>query len=415
MTDKPDTALAVDEAVARVLALAAARRLPSERVELHEARGRVLAHDVIAAHDLPPFANSAMDGFAVRGADLSSDAATRLRIVGTRFAGDGEAAMIAAGECLRITTGAPLPGGADTVVIKERVQVDGDMLVVPGGEKAGANVRQAGEDLARGARALAAGEAIGAVRLGVLASLGMTGVDVVRRPRVAVLTTGDELVMPGAPLGHAQIHNSNGFSLAALAIEAGARPLDAPLPFRHVRDDEASLRAALRAAAAEADVIVTSGGVSAGEKDLLPALVAELGAIVFWKVRMRPGMPVLCGTIAGTPLIGLPGNPVSGIATFLLFVRPLLRAMQGITEPATPCLHAHLAHPLAKRHARREFMRARLQPRADGSLAVAVLPKQGSGMLGAMAGADALVVVPEDARELAAGTLVEVMPLPSGY
>lgn len=408
-------ALAVDAALARVLALAATRRLAAESIELHAARGRVLAHDIVAGHDLPPFANSAMDGFAVRAADLVDGAATRLRIAGTRYAGDGETASIGIGECVRITTGAPLPEGADTVVIKERVLIEGDVLVVPAGETRGANVRRAGEDCARGERALAAGEAIGAAALGVLASLGQAQVEVVRRPRVAVLTTGDELVMPGERLGHAQIHNSNGYTLAALAIEAGAQPLDAPTPFRHVRDDEASLREALRAAAGEADLIVSSGGVSAGEKDLLPALVAELGTIAFWKVRMRPGMPVLCGEVDGTPVLGLPGNPVSTMATFLVFVRPLLRAMQGMAEASAPRLHARLLAPLGKRHDRAEFMRAQLVHSTDGVLGVRVLPKQGSGMLRGMAEADALVVVPDDVHALDAGAVVETIALPAGY
>lgn len=415
MADASAGAITVDEAVARVLALAASRRLATETVSLHESVGRVLAGDVIAGHDLPPFANSAMDGFAVRGADLAASGETRLRIAGTRYAGDTETAAIGAGECLRITTGAPLPRGADTVVIKERVRIEGDFLVVPASEKPGANVRAAGEDIARGARALAAGEVVGAARLGVLASLGCAHVEVVSQPQVAVLSTGDELVMPGQPLGHAQIHDSNGYGLAALAAEAGARIVDALLPFRHVRDDERALREALLAAAAEADVIVTSGGVSAGEKDLLPALVAELGEIAFWKVRMRPGMPVLCGTLGGTVVVGLPGNPVSGVVTFLLFVRPLLRALQGIAEPSSPRLHAQLSAPIAKRHDRAEFMRARLEPRADATLGVRVLPKQGSGMLHGVVGADALVVVPEHARELEAGHVVEVIALPAGY
>ena len=415
MDEATGGALAVDIAVARVLELARRRERTIEVVDLADAPGRVLAHDIVAGHDLPPFANSAMDGFAVRGADLVVGGETRLRIVGTRYAGDAETAAIAEGECLRITTGAPLPRGADTVVIKERVRIKGDDLVVPHGEKTGANVRQAGEDYARGEHALAAGERIGAGRLGVLASLGLARVEVARRPRIAVLTTGDELVAPGERLGHAQIHNSNGYSLAALATEAGAQPLDPARPFRHVRDDEAGLRKALLAAAAEADVIVTSGGVSAGEKDLLPALVRELGEIVFWKVRMRPGMPVLCGTIGGTPIMGLPGNPVSSIATFLLFVRPLLHVLQGCRVVEVARLSAHLLTSISKRHDRAEFMRARLEPQGDGTLAVRVLPKQGSGMLRGVAEADALVVVPEDVHEIEAGSVVEVIPLPARY
>lgn len=409
------TGISVDEAVAAILSLGAAYRMPVERVPLHEAHGRYLAVDVSALIDLPPFANSAMDGFAVCAADVAATGYTRLRIAGTRFAGDTAPARIVSGECLRITTGAPLPDGADAVVIKERVSVADDTLVVPAGVIAGANVRRAGEDYARGERALSAGERLGAGRLGVLASLGLAEVEVAVRPRVAVLATGDELVAAGAPLGHGQIHNSNGYSLAALALAGGAVNIDTTPPFRHVRDDADGLREALLVACARADVVITSGGVSAGERDLLPDLLAELGHVHFWKVRMRPGMPVLCGSIDGCVLLGLPGNPVSGIATFLAFVQPLLRAMQGANDAVPPRLHARLGAAIGKRHDRTEFLRARLESRADGSLWVHALARQGSGMLRGIVDADALLVMPESAHELAAESVVEVIPLPTGY
>ena len=377
--------------------------------------GRVLAVDVVAAHDLPPFANSAMDGFALRGADLPRAGERRLRIVGTHFAGDAPAASVAAGECVRITTGAPLPHGADSVVIKERVRVEDDELVVGSGERAGANVRAAGEDYAAGEIALRAGQRIGAARVGVLASLGHADVRVAARPRVAVLTTGDELVAPGTALGAAQIHNSNGYSLAALIAEAGAVNVDRVPPFRHLRDDARAVREGLLAAAEVADVIVSSGGVSAGEKDLLPGLVAELGRLHFWKVRMRPGMPFLFGQIGKTLVFGLPGNPVSSIATFLAFVRPALAAMQGADDAREIRLHARLAAPIMKRHERTEFLRARRESRDDGSLWVTALAKQGSGMLRGVVEADALIVVPAHVRELGVGAVVEVLPLPAAY
>ncbi len=414
MADFP-TGISVDEARRRVLDLAAAHRVAPERVALHEAAMRVLAEDVVAARDLPPFVNSAMDGFAVRGDDLPTAGERRLRIVGTRYAGDGQAAVLEAGECLRITTGAALPRGADTVVIKERVRVDGDELVVGEGQVAGANVRAAGEDYRAGEIALRAGQRLGAGRLGVLASLGHAEVQVAARPRVVVLTTGDELVAPGMPLGPAQIHNSNGYSIAAMVAEAGAANIDSMPPFRHVGDDRVALRDGLLAAAAVADVVVSSGGVSAGELDLLPDLLAGIGRIHFWKLRMRPGMPVLCGAIGRTLVFGLPGNPVSGIATFHALVRPVLRAMQGADDAAGERLHARLAAPIGKRHDRTEFVRARRESLADGSITVRAVARQGSGMLRGIVEADCLVVVPESMTDPAAGTLVEVLPLPAAY
>ncbi|WP_440223023.1 molybdopterin molybdotransferase MoeA [Dokdonella sp. MW10] len=414
MNDIP-TFLSVPEAQAAILACCTGRVLDAEPVALHRAAARVLRADFVAGADVPAFANSAMDGFAVASADLPSEGERRLRIADTRFAGDTREARIAAGEALRITTGAPLPAGADTVVIKERVRVDGNDVVLPGGEVAGANVRPAGEDYRRGDVALRAGERLGAAQLGVLASLGHASIDVARRPRVAVVTTGDELVLPGEPLGHAQIHNSNGFSLAALLERSGAElvsPTSSALPFDHVRDDPDRLATALRAAAATSDVVVTSGGVSAGEADFLPQLLAAHGRVHFWKVRMRPGMPVLFGELDGALVFGLPGNPVSSYATLLMFVAPALAALQGAREVQPRTWHARLAAPIAKRHDRTEFMRARLASRADGSLWATPVAKQGSGMLRGVADADALIVVPEEARMLETGTVVATLPLP---
>ncbi len=410
------TQLGVDEAQQCVIAQARIRRLAAERVDLSFAHGRVLDRDVQAMRDVPAFANSAMDGFALRGADLPGDRDVRLRIVGTRLAGNGEAASIGAGECLRITTGAPVPDGADSVVIKERVRVDGDWLVVSPGETAGAHVRPAGEDYRSGETALRAGTRLGAGALGVLASLGFADVEVVRRPRLALITTGDELVLPGAGCAPGQIYNSNGYSLAALATQAGAellqRGTDSTRRFSHLRDDPAVLRSGLLDAAERADVIVTSGGVSAGEADFLPDLLAEIGRVHFWKVRMRPGMPLLFGEIGKTLVFGLPGNPVSSIATFLNFVCPALAALQGVAEPRPGVVYARLAEAIHKRHDRTEFLRARLESRDDGTLAVSALPKQGSGMLRGVVEANALIVVAEQARELATGSVVPVLPLP---
>lgn len=401
--------ISVDEAQQCVIARASERQRVAESVTLSSAFSRVLASDVPVERDLPPFANSAMDGFALRASDLAESGETRLRIIGTRLAGDGAVAQIAQGECLRITTGAPLPDGADTVVIKERVRVEGDWLILASSEMHGANVRAAGEDYRRGEIALRAGTRLGSAQLGVLASLGAAKVSVAQQPRVALITTGDELVLPGMPLARGQIYNSNGYSLSALVAQSLAQPT---LTFSHVRDDRDLLRSGLLAAAEQADVIVTSGGVSAGEADYLPDLLAEIGRVHFWKVRMRPGMPVLFGEIGKTLVFGLPGNPVSSIATFLMFVRPALAALAGDTQVLPPLAYARLGEAISKRHERTEFLRARLSSGEDGYSIATALSKQGSGMLRGVVEANALIVFPEHAKQLESGDVVRVLPLP---
>lgn len=404
MPPVPDL-LGVAQARARVIARG--RALPVERIPLAAALGRSLAVDATAPIDVPGYANSAMDGFALRGAELPHDGERRFVLTGTRLAGDGRRAAVGPGECLRVTTGAPLPDGADTVVIKENVRVDGAAVVVAAGEKAGANTRPAGEDYARGDLALRAGQRLTPARLGTLASFGHTEVEVFRAPRAVLLTTGDEVVAPGEALGYGQIYNSNRDGLTALLRAAGVTVLR----HEHLRDDPAALRAALRRAAAEADLIVSSGGVSAGEADFLPRLLAEIGTVDFWKVRMKPGMPLLFGAIDAALLFALPGNPVSSIATFEVFVRPLLDVWAGRDPDARPRWHARLAAPLHKSHRRAEFQRARRECRDDGTLWVTPFARQGSGVLRSVAEADCLVVLGEEPAELAAGAVVEILPL----
>jgi molybdopterin molybdotransferase len=400
------THLTVDAARAQVRALRAAWPVRVERVDLQRALGRVLAADLVVPHDLPPFANSAMDGYALRGSELPAHHERAFRVAGHVLAGADSAPSFDAGECVRITTGAPLPYGADTVVIKENVRLEGDAIVVAAGERAGANLRPAGEDYRAGDVALRAGDRLTPSRLGVLAACGIAHVDIAALPRVALFVTGDELVAPDCPLGFGQIHDSNRYSLGGLLRELGIEPE----PCMHLRDDPQSLRLALRDAATRCDVVISSGGVSAGEADFLPALVAELGRIHFWKVRMKPGMPVLCGEIDNALVFALPGNPVSTIATFMTLVRPALLALQGASDEGRTW-RARLTLPVAKRHDRTEYLRARIEARADGTLWAQPLPQQGSAMLRGIAAADVLIVVPEHAGELAAGTIVEVLPL----
>lgn len=403
------TYLSVDEARSRVCALGSQKRMDSELVDLEDALGRVLAADLMAPHDLPPFANSAMDGYALRGSEIHSDGESRFHVAGAILAGAPSAPVFAADECVRITTGAPLPSGADTVVIKENVRIEGNHIVVRADERAGSNVRPAGEDYRLGDIAIRAGGSLGPAHLGVLAACGHTQAKVARRPRVALFVTGDELVPPDQTLGYGQIHDSNRYTLGAMLQELGIEPE----PVAHVRDDPDALRVALREAADRCDVVISSGGVSAGEADFLPGVVAELGLIHFWKVRMRPGMPLLCGEIDGALVFALPGNPVSTIATFIALVKPALLAMQGVDAAGLRTWKARLETPILKKHDRCEFLRARIEARDDGAWWVAPLKKQGSGMLRGVVDADVLIVVPEEVRELAAGAVVEILRLPN--
>jgi molybdopterin molybdotransferase len=348
-----------------------------------------------------------MDGYALRGADLPREGEKRFRMIGVMLAGADAAVRIRADECVRITTGAPLPVGADTVVIKERVRVDADAVVIPAGDTTGANVRPAGEDIASGETVAHAGEILSAAQLGVIASCGLANVRVARRPRVALLVTGDELVPPGEPLGFGRIHDSNRYSLGAL-LEGLGIVAD---PCAHVGDDVGALREALHDAAATCDVVISSGGVSAGEADYLPKLLAELGRIDFWKVRMKPGHPFLCGEIGKAIVFGLPGNPVSSLATFLALVKPGLMAMQGAHAQARTW-RARLTVPIRKKHERTEYLRARLDSGDDGVLRATPVERQGSGMMAGVAEADALIVIPEHVRALGVGDVVDVLMLP---
>ena len=402
------TYLSLDDAQALVRRLCASRRLPVEPMDLQHAFGRVLAIDIVAPHDLPPFANSAMDGYALRGADLPTRGERAFPIAGQVLAGAATALHCAAGECVRITTGAPLPGGADSVVIKENVRLERDTAIIAAGERAGANVRPAGEDYRAGDIALRAGDVLSAPRLGVLAACGQAQVAVARRPRVGVLVTGDELVAPEQPLGFGQIHDSNRYSLGGLLRGIGIEPAVCA----HVRDDPQALKAALLEASRHCDVLISSGGVSAGEADFLPNLIAGLGTVHFWKVRMKPGMPALCGGIGDALVFALPGNPVSTIAAFLTLVQPALFALQEANASTPRRWKARLASALAKRHDRTEFLRARVESRDDGALWAEPLRQQGSAMLRGVAEADALVIVPAHVHELAIGATVEVLPLP---
>ena len=376
-----------------------------ERVALSQCLGRVLAYDVISNLALPGFDNAAMDGFAVRGQDTAAHG-VRLLIVGEQFAGAWLGLNVAAGQCVRITTGAPMPGGADAVIMKEDVVLDDGRIVVARPARVGQHVRRAGEDVSPGDSVLRRGQVLSPAALSLAAAIGLPELEVHRRPTVAVFTSGDELKPPGQLLQPGEIHDSNRVLLQTLLQADGYEPVAWPV----LPDDSARIAAALADAAFSFDVVITCGGVSAGEKDFLPALLAERGEVYFWKVRMRPGMPVLAGRLGSAHLLCLPGNPVSVFATYLTLGRRLLDGLQSRTTPRTR-LVAKLASSLDKTHDRLEFLRGSLACDPTGQLQVVPNPADGSHRLRAVADSNCLIVLPEGVASWQVGRLLEVLPL----
>jgi len=384
----------IDEALR--LVLESVRPLEAEDVPVGEAPGRWPARDAVAAVDLPPFDSSAMDGYAVRAADTPGE----LRVAAQSAAGRPAAAALAAGEAFGISTGAVVPEGADAVVPVEVTESRGDSVRVDA-VAVGDNVRFRGSDIRAGDVVVRAGSRLGPAQVGALAAVGIGTVECCRRPRVALLATGTELRRPGEPLGPGEIYESNTTLLAAQLRSAGAlpEPLDA------VADDEQATRAAL-ARGLEADVLITSGGVSVGPHDLVRAALSELGAEeVFWRVAVKPGKPVVFARRGATLVFGLPGNPVSSLVGFELFVRPALYALQGAAAPGPAYEPGLLAAPLRRGPDRDELVRARALPSEEG-MRLEPVAGQASHMIARAAAADALVLVPRGDGELAAGTSV---------
>jgi molybdopterin molybdotransferase len=376
--------LTLEEAYRRLLARASPTGV--ETVFLTDAVGRVLADPkVIAAVDVPPFANSAMDGYALRAADTPG----RLRIIGEVVAGTADLPVVEAGSATRIMTGAPMPPGADTVVpIEEAVERDG-VVVVADGVATGRHVRAAAHDTRSGDEVCLPGQ-LGPAKIAVLASLGVGAVSVRRQPLVAILSTGSELVAPGEPLGPGQIHDANTVALAAAVSEAGGQPLI----LRRQPDEAASIERALADAAARADLVVTSGGVSVGRLDYVREVLERTGSLDFWRIAVQPGKPLAVGSLGGTTVIGLPGNPVSALVTFELFVRPLIRAMLELTGDGRLHVRARPETRLEKDVARRAFLRVSVW-HEDGEIHARAAGGQASSQLRPMADANALLVVPE--------------------
>jgi molybdopterin molybdotransferase len=382
-----------------------------EQVAIRSALGRVLAHDLVSPIDVPANDNSAMDGYALRGSDLNPDADTTLAVAGTGYAGQAFGGEVPAGQAVRIMTGSVMPSGLDTVVPQEftRSGSDGRVVIPPGIVRTGDNRRRRGEDLARGAPALAAGRVLRPADLGLIASLGQAEVPVRRRLRVAFFSTGDELRSIGEPLAEGCVYDSNRYTLFGMLTRLGVDLIDLGV----VRDQPAALERAFTDAAACADAVITSGGVSVGEADHTKQIMARLGEVLFWRIAMRPGRPMAIGRIggdAGAILFGLPGNPVAVMVTFYAFVRDALLAMSGAASDPLPLLRAASVAPLRKKPGRTEYQRGIVTADGAGGWQVRITGSQGSGILRSMSQANGMVVLHHDQGNVAAGELVDVIP-----
>lgn len=401
--------MSVDEAVA----LIEGRVRPvsgTEWVDLAEADGRVLASDVIAPLALPPFTNSAVDGYAVRNCDLPRNQTRALSIKGRVQAGHSPADAIGPGEAVRIFTGAPMPAGAGTVFMQEDVTLDeAGRIVLPAGLKAGANVRPVGEDISQGHLALPAGRRLRPQDVALIAALGLTQVETRRRVRIAVFSTGDEVVSPGASRSDAQLFDSNRFMLSAMLKRLGCDISDLGI----LRDDRASLASSLQEAARCHDLILTSGGVSTGEEDHVKSAVESVGTLVLWRMAIKPGRPLAMGVIDGTPFIGLPGNPVASFVTFVHVVRPTVLALGGTKHVRLLPAPVRAAFTYRKKIGRREYVRVHLRKGEDSVLQALKFPREGAGLLSSLADTDGLVELGEDVTEVRTGQMVGFLPYSS--
>ena len=403
-------ALSVDKAQEFIQHLVQALpAIATEELPLIKALGRIVSEDIISPINVPAHDNSAMDGFALDGKQLGSSPLT-LRVVGTALAGKAWQGSVKSGECVKIMTGAVMPAGLDTVIAQElaTIQSSGDetMVEIPAGIlQAGDNRRKAGEDLQRGLPALRAGSTLNPAALGLVASLGIAKVKVYRQPRVAYFSTGDEVLSLGDAMREGAVYDSNRFTVFGLLTRMGCHVVDMGV----VRDDPVLLEQAFKRASDNADVIITSGGVSVGEADFTKAMMKKLGDVAFWKIAMRPGRPMAVGRLGECVLFGLPGNPVAVMVTFLAFVKPALVQMMGGLPSTTPYLRAKSAAALRKKPGRTEYQRGFVRTLPDGTLQVEAAGNQGSGVLRSMVEANGLIVLHHTQSSVAAGDEVDVM------
>jgi len=376
-----------------------------EPAKLREALGRTLAQDVLSPLNVPPHDNSAMDGYAVHSVPDSDN--LQFKMIGSAHAGHPFAGSLAPGECVRIMTGAPIPDGCDSVVMQEHVEAEGDRIKLTRELRSGQNIRRTGEDIGQGSAVVRRGQLVGPAEMGLLASLGLDEIPVYRRLRVALFSTGDELQQPGQPLQAGQIYDSNRYSLLGLLQNLGAEIQDRG----SIADDPTSLKASLQDAAAHADVIITSGGVSVGEADHIKQLLAEIGEVVFWKIAMKPGRPLAYGKIGQCHFFGLPGNPVAVMVTFLQFVREALCILMGRVPQPPFTFQVTCTTAIRKLPGRTEFQRGILTQNKHGEMTVRTTGAQGSGMLSSMSKANCFIILPTDQGSVEAGATVQVQLL----
>jgi molybdopterin molybdotransferase len=394
--------MSVDEAVAMIAARISAVQ-DTDKVLLNEADGRVLAEAITAPLPLPPFTNSAVDGYAVRSSDLVSQQA--FPVTGRVAAGEAATSPVESGQAVRIFTGAPMPEGADTVFMQEDVRVEGGQVILPAGLRKGANVRPAGEDVPKGSEALPVGRRLRPQDVALIAAFGLTQVKVRRSVRVAVFSTGDELIGPGEVRLTPHLYDSNRFMLMAMLRRLGCAVSDLGI----LRDDRTSLAQALQGAARGHDLLLTSGGVSTGDEDHVKAAVESVGSLVLWRMAIKPGRPVAMGVIGGTPFIGLPGNPVASFVTFAYVVRPTVLALAG-TSPDLPIpVSLRAAFSYKKKIARREYVRATIRRGSDGAFEALKFPREGAGLLSSLVETDGLVELGEGTTEVKPGDIVKFL------
>ncbi len=392
--------LAVEEA-ARLMAEQVPPITEVETVGLNDALGRVIAADVLAPIPLPSFDNSAVDGYAVRHGDVAASGETRLKLIDRVQAGAQAVRPISAGQAIRIFTGAPMPAGADTVYMQEDTHVEGGTVIVPAGLKLGANRRLVGEDLRQHAVALPTGRRLTPSDVALAAALGLRALKVRRRPRVAIFSTGDEILEPGGKLGPAGLYDANRYLLIGLLRALGAETADLGI----LSDDVGAITAAIAKAAESHDLVLTSGGVSTGEADHVKTAVEKLGRLVFWKLAIKPGRPVAMGVVKGAAFAGLPGNPVAVFVTFVCVVRPLLLRLMGAKAEPLVALPVRAAFRYSKKKGRREYVRVALRAAAGGWEAVKH-PQEGAGVLTSLTETDGLAELPEDVTEVEPGSTV---------
>ena len=393
--------MSVDKAVGMIAARVTAVS-DIETVALARADGRILARDILAPLPLPPFTNSAVDGYAVSSRDLPQGVEKAFPVTARVQAGGAVAMPVSPGQAVRIFTGAPMPEGADTVFMQEDVRVEDGKVVLPAGLKPGANVRPAGEDIAIGPTALRVGLRLRPQDVALAAAFGLTQIDVVRRIRFALFSTGDELVSPGEARAAAQLFDSNRFMLMAMLARLGCDVSDLGI----LRDDCVALARALREVAGSHDLILTTGGVSTGEEDHVKASVESVGTLVLWRMAIKPGRPVAMGVIGGTPFIGLPGNPVASFVTFVHVVRPTVLALSGAMQAPLVPMPVRAGFAYTKKIARREYVRVFLRKAADGGLEAVKFPREGAGLLSSLVDTDGLVELGEEVTLVEPGQTV---------